>query len=181
MELDQASRRRSLLSCVRDEALWRYELDGRTHDSCQCSVLRIVETLGGEPLGYLRHPARLWRKSLSLGAYELKPGVSWLAVTPSVLRYLQAKGSALASEDENSSFETFFLRLGREHPAYTVVEDVLPRKRDPYAWYLRVPNLPAFLRTIAPVLERRLAESVAVGHSGELTVGFYGDGLRLVF
>ena len=50
----------------------------------------------------------------------------------------------------------------------------------PYAWYLRVPNLPAFVRRIAPVLEERLASSVAAGHSGELRVGFYGDGLRLV-
>jgi hypothetical protein len=44
---------------------------------------------------------------------------------------------------------------------------------------VRVPDLPAFLRYVAPVLEQRLASSVAAGHTGELEVSFYGDGLRL--
>lgn len=42
-------------------------------------------------------------------------------------------------------------------------------------------DLPDFLRLIAPVLERRLAESVAVGHSGEVKIGFYRKGVRLRF
>ena len=36
-----------------------------------------------------------------------------------------------------------------------------------YAYYLRVPDLPAFMRRIGPVLEKRLAESVAIGYSGD--------------
>lgn len=55
----------------------------------------------------------------------------------------------------------------------------LPRQRDPYAWYVRVPDLADFLRHVAPALERRLAQSVAVGHTGELKLNFYCDGLRL--
>ena len=51
----------------------------------------------------------------------------------------------------------------------------------PGAQYVRVADLPAFLERIAPVLERRLAESVAVGHSGDLRLGFYGEGVRLRF
>ena len=42
-------------------------------------------------------------------------------------------------------------------------------------------DLARFVRHIAPVLERRLAESIAVGHTGELKLSFYRDGLRLVF
>ena len=57
----------------------------------------------------------------------------------------------------------------------------LPHTRPPYAWYLRVPNLPGFLRHIAPALERRLATSVVVGYSGEVKLSFYRSGLRLVF
>jgi hypothetical protein len=40
-------------------------------------------------------------------------------------------------------------------------------------------DLPGFLRHVAPVLERRLAASVAAGHTGEVKVSFYGGGLRL--
>jgi len=66
------------------------------------------------------------------------------------------------------------------HPVYEVFRDKLPRIRDPYAWYLRIPDLGGFLRNIAPVLEQRIAESVIVSHSGEIKIGFYNRGLRLV-
>ena len=44
-----------------------------------------------------------------------------------------------------------------------------------------MPDLPAFLRTIAPVLEKRLAESTFAGHTGELRISFYRGGLRMSF
>jgi hypothetical protein len=44
-----------------------------------------------------------------------------------------------------------------------------------------VPDLAGFLRHVAPVLGRRLAESLLVGHSGELKLSFYRHGLRLAF
>jgi hypothetical protein len=45
---------------------------------------------------------------------------------------------------------------------------------------MRVPDLPDFLNHIKPVLEKRLAESIASGHSGEIKVSFYRDGLQIV-
>ena len=41
--------------------------------------------------------------------------------------------------------------------------------------------MPALIRRIAPVLERRLAESVAPGYTGELKLSFYRDGVRIAF
>ena len=38
-----------------------------------------------------------------------------------------------------------------------------------------------FLELVAPALEERLAASDQAGRSGPLELGFYGDGLRLVF
>jgi hypothetical protein len=52
--------------------------------------------------------------------------------------------------------------------------------RDPYAWYVRVPDLPGFLNHIKPALEKRLVESIAPGHSREIKVSFYRGGLRFV-
>ena len=51
----------------------------------------------------------------------------------------------------------------------------------PYAWYVRVKNLPTFLLHIAPTLEQRLAASPVVGYSGDITLDFYRGGLRMVF
>jgi hypothetical protein len=58
--------------------------------------------------------------------------------------------------------------------------DRLPRIRKPYAFYLRVPNVPDFLQLIAPVLEKRLVESPIAGYSGEVKITFYRNGARLV-
>jgi hypothetical protein len=75
----------------------------------------------------------------------------------------------------------FGFMLGSKHPAYEALGSSLPGVHEPYAWYMRVPDLSAFIRHIAPALEKRLAESIAVGYSGELKISFYRDGLRLVF
>ena len=44
--------------------------------------------------------------------------------------------------------------LGREHPFYTVLPKSIVRKDLPYSWYIRIPNLIAFLRHIRPALEK---------------------------
>ena len=177
-----AARVRYLVTCVRDDAQWHYELGGRSRESTEWAEFRIVTTTEGEPVGVLAHPAKLWGNQLGLFFYELKPGVSWLAVTPSVLRYMQTTGEAYAAKAKKEpAFEQFGFGLGPEHPAYGPIRSRLPHEEKPYAWFVRVGDLPGFLRHIAPVLERRLAGSPLVGHTGELKIGFYRGGLRMAF
>jgi len=71
--------------------------------------------------------------------------------------------------------------LGDDHPAYAVAASQLPYEHKPYAYYLRVPDLAAFITLIKPVLEERLAESPFVGFTGEVKLNFYRDGLKLSF
>jgi hypothetical protein len=111
--------------------------------------------------------------------YELKPGVSWLAVTPGVVRHIWSKGQEYAKRD-GKTCTSFGFMLGAQHPVYEALGTHLPNRHNPYAWYLRVPDLPGFLNHIKPALEKRLAESIAVGHSREIKISFYRGGLRLV-
>ena len=53
--------------------------------------------------------------------------------------------------------------------------------RNAYAWYVRVHDVLAFLRHIAPALERHLANSAAAAYTGDLTLDFYRGGLHMVF
>lgn len=46
---------------------------------------------------------------------------------------------------------------------------------------MRVPDLPAFFRHIAPALEKRLAESLVPGYSGSLRLNLYKTGVKLTF
>jgi hypothetical protein len=60
-------------------------------------------------------------------------------------------------------------------------ETLVQRSDPPYAWYLRVPDVPAFLQQITPVLEQRLANSILIGYTGELKFDFYRGGFCLQF
>ncbi len=173
--------KRNLISSVRGEDIWEYELTGRSQESDLCFKFRIIENLKGKPVGVLSHDRILRGTSMRLFWYELTGGVSWLDVTPSVLRYLQTTGEAYAKEKEDKEFQGFYLNLGEEHPAYEVIPDRLPRVNPPYAWYVRVANIPDFLEHISPVLEERIACSPIVGHTGELWLSFYTEGVKITF
>ena len=172
--------KRHLIACVRDEGLWRYEIFGQSETNGYRRKVRVVESVEGEPVGFLTHSPRLRGPTMPVQFFELKPGVSWLEVTPSVIRYLQSIGEAYTKRDEKGEFGAFAFWLGTDHPVYHVFPDWLPGVRKPYAWYVRVPDLPGFIAHIAPSLEKRLAESNAVGYTGELKISFYRTGLRLV-
>jgi hypothetical protein len=171
---------RYAISGVRGMDVLAYELNGQSSKNINHFEMRILEDGRGKRIGYFQHLNFLYVSGLTVVGYELKPGASWLDVTPSVVRYLWETGEKVAKRDAQSR-NAFRFMLGAEHPAYEALGDALPAFRPPYAYYLRVPDLPGFIRHIAPALEKRLAESIAAGFSGELKISFYRDGLRMVF
>jgi hypothetical protein len=180
-DLDRRGSGRSLLTSSRDEVLWRYEVAGRDPESDESLEVRIVENAAGEPAGHVCHTRALRDGTLEVYGYELADGVSWLEVTPFVLSELAQIGRKHASAEKELASMTF--ALGEHHPLYHAIpEPPLYRldRNDHYAFYVRVPDLPEFLRHVGPVLERRLAASVAARHTGEVKVSFYGGGFRLV-
>lgn len=171
----------ALISAVRTPDHWRDMLLGKRPGNVNRSELRIIERIAdGTRLGYVAHPGNLWGDSIALTRFDLMPGVSWMEVTPAVIRYLWAVGKAYA-EKAGKPLHYFNFTLDREHPAYHIAQDRLPRVRTPYSWYVRVPDLPAFLRTISPVLEARLAQSYCCGFSGTLELNMYRSAVRMTF
>jgi GNAT superfamily N-acetyltransferase len=168
---------------LRDEAAWHYELTAHDPISVVARTLSVIERANGTAVGLLIAQPWLWQgNSVVATACELVEGESWLAVAPSLLRYLRATGQAIIAEaGEGKRLESIICLLGSQHPLYEVTSTWLPEVRPAYAWYVRVPDLPAFLRHVAPALERRLAVSPLAGHSGEVRISFYRDGLRLAF
>lgn len=146
----------------------------------QCGTRRsgIIEDQAGEPAGYLEHVGRLWGPGLPLREIEVRPGVSWRAVAYPVLAYLCETGETYAREAKTELGFLDCWMLGTAHPFAGVVQCSAARR--PYAFYLRVPDLPDLLRRLTPVLDERLAASPLVGHTGELRLSFYRSGVRLV-
>jgi hypothetical protein len=172
--------RRSMVSALWDDALWKYELTGKRQYNINRREIYIIENNEKEQVGFIGIPPIKWRKNSALMLYEITPDFSWSEVTPSVIRFLWKKGEELAKEQKQEQ-KMFGFWLGEAHPAYLVTETQLPREIKPYAYYLRVPDLAAFLKTIQPALETRLAESAFANYTGELKLNFYRDGLFLDF
>lgn len=166
--------------CLWNHETLSYEILGKSSQNINRAEFRIIETKDGHPIGFLAHPVWNWGSRLPAVLYELKVGISYGEVTPSVARYLFQTGEANAKEKGKDDFDGFGFWLGSEHPVYQVMKNRLPNVRNPYAWYLRVADLPGFLRHIAPALEKRLADSPYAGHSAEIKITFYKDGVRLV-
>jgi hypothetical protein len=174
-----ASASRSLVHCLRGRAIWTYELKGRKPESVDRALLRVIETPAGAPVGFLAIEDHVEWRAIRTLFYELKPGVSWLAVSPSVLRYLAKTGAEMAKRGK-TEVDSVVLELGSGHPAHQVLPRQF-RETGRYAYFIRVPDLAGFLSRIRPVLEQRLASSIAVGHTGELKLSFYRTGLHLEF
>lgn len=170
---------RSRVVCLRDAARWRYELNGMSDRNDSRQMFHIIETPDERAVGCISHYAKLWRRALYLNLFECAEGASWLAVTPSVLRHVEAVGAALA-ERSAEPFDTIHLEPGQEHPLYAVFRKCRTIAQ-PSAWYLRVADLAGFLTLIASALERQPADSILVGHTGDLALNFYRTGIRLRF
>jgi len=194
LRADEQGRARSLLTSVRDAAWWRYEIEGRSEAVAERNRVWVIErTADGEGVGFVVVDAVLRGTSLLASSCEVVPGASWVAVAPALLRALRALGEGYAANagaaanagdpadagKEAGRCERIVLRFGGEHPLYAALPSRMKDARPPYAWYVRVPDLPALLRHVAPALEARLAVSPAAGYSGELTLSFYTSGLRL--
>ena len=159
LELDAHAARQNLVYCTRDESLWRYELWGKSEKNGNRLDWFIVETAAGEAVGLLGSSITLWGTRLGINYFELKPGVSWLQVAPSVLRGVKAIGEALAAR-ENKTLTDLYLLPRRRPP-------VLPHHPDPAAGgeaRLRVvPARARPARLLAPCRAGAGAQAGAVG------------------
>ena len=142
----------------------------------------IVDNIG-DVCGYLAASARRGGGELHIRHMAFYPQINLQAALPALLRALRDLGMALPTmQADTPPLSAISFDFGRHHPIYTVLGETLaPRFEPPYAWYIRVPDLVAFIRYIAPVLEARLATSVLAGQTGELKLDLYRSGLRLQF
>jgi GNAT superfamily N-acetyltransferase len=185
MELYNRQRSASMVWNITSERFWRYQIKEEkdpTAGGKQMCVRMIVDN-AGKVQGYLLLATRRWGKSLHVYALNIAAGVSWQAFVPPLLRALQSYGMQIPTvgSDVPPLHEMSFW-LGSAHPVYEVLgESLAPYSEPPYAWYVRVPDILAFVRHIAPVLEKRLANSAAAFYTGEFTLDFFRGGMHLVF
>lgn len=186
MELYNRQRAESMVWYAPSEGFWRYQIKEEKDPSLagkQMCVKMIVDD-AGKVQGYVMLATKRWSKRLHVFAVNVADGVSWQAVVSPLLRALHAYGLQIpVVEPDAPALNEISFDLGSAHPVYEVLGEALaPFYEPPYAWYIRVPDVLAFLRHIAPVLERRIANSAAAAaFTGEFTLDFFRGGLHMVF
>jgi GNAT superfamily N-acetyltransferase len=185
MELYNGQRSASMVWSIASERFWRYQIIEEKDPTIvgkQMCVRMIVDD-AGKVQGYLMVATKRWGKSLDVYALNIAAGVSWQAVTLPLLRALQAYGMQIpAVRPDVPLFHEISFWLGSAHPVYEVLgESLAPYYEPPYAWYVRVPDVLAFIRHIAPALEKRIANSTAAFYTGEFTLDFFRGGMQMVF
>ena len=179
---DHASDRKSFVS-LRSEAEWNYEFNGRSEKDFAHRKWLIIETTARERLGYVQYYSRIEDNALCIVQIELKSGVGYLNLMPSVLRGLWkiAQTTPKWGNHQNQELENLMLELERAHPAYRALLGNKIYEYGPYGLYVRIPDLVAFLRHIQPALEKNLVGTVAEGYNGELKLSYYRSGIQLKF
>jgi hypothetical protein len=173
----EAAARRPLLTAVRGTEGWALELRRRPGSLPACEVHVIEHTLDGAtvPIGYVVNTRSRIRERVLVFAFELAPGRSWLEPTAAVLAALRER----AREDPMKP-KAVRLALAPEHPAVRCAATKLSRgPGSSYGFYVRVPDTVRLLERVKPVLESRLADSPAAGHTGRVTVDLYTYALAI--
>ena len=181
-DLYESTVEQKVFTCSRTPAMWEYEFNGRSPGSEARYEWLLIEDMEGTRLGYVQHFQWCYENFIVM-QMELKPGVGCLNHIRSLLRALwkKAESTPVVAENDNPKAIGIHFMLGREHPFYQALPKDVIRKEPPYAWYIRVPDLIAFLRHIQPALEKHLIGTVAEGYTGELKLNFYRSGIYLKF
>lgn len=192
MQLYNQRRNDSLVWHEVDEHYWRYHIDGWS--DCLAGgrtaievgfygPLYMIEDREQQVCGYLWPAAKRWGETLQIFGLQLAKHVNWQVAFPSLLRLLRQYGEGVPGvKADTAAFSRINFYFGGDDPIRSMIDDrFISNSEPPYAWYLRVPDVPAFVRLIAPVLEERLANSILVSYSGELRFDFYRGGLRIAF
>lgn len=180
-ELYKQSCARSYVSCTRDETMFEYEnfLENNSLNG-NASWWDVIETQDGMRAGIVMHRRYVYQGRHSSHCYEILPQFAWDEVTPCVLRALTQQANAMELEDKQPLAKLGWL-LQANHPFY----EIMPERTAPlfggYAWYVRVPDIPAFLQRLAPLFEKRIAASNFRGLTEALRLNFYRDGVEMIF
>lgn len=170
---------RSLIACPRPVGEWRRNLDTAS-DPLQYSGTFIIETPDVvRPVGYVTIQYELGWEQFRVQELNVIEGQSLRAVLPTLLRWVKPIAETCAREQQYDLRAIYFV-FGERHPLFEAVPDLFHKTRLPYAWYMRVPDVPRFINHIAAVLEARLARSGLAGYSGEMKVSECVRGFKLI-
>jgi predicted N-acetyltransferase YhbS len=154
---------------LKDEKIWHY-LAEYNPETCTSADIWLAEDMSGQIVGYFLIAKHPFGDALSVAE------VSRLSYDNAldVLRHLKK----LAIENNKPN-----IRLNIQSNCELVKTAIHHGAidRGVYAWQINIPDMVRFLKTISPVLERRLADSPFSGLTEKIRIGFYTEKVAISF
>ncbi len=169
----------SLVSRVCSEAEWRHELGEGSLREKPARNLWLIDSAETPAVAYIEY--QQWGTMYAIRELGVTPGHSWRAVAVYLLDAFQRMAATENETRAEKPISQLTFLLGRDHPAYTVLDPQLDPLRRPYAYYMRVVDVADFLRRLTPVLEQRVADSLLAGYSGSIRINIIREHIKLTF
>lgn len=154
---------------VRDETIWRYLLTHTDGTDTGCENW-LIQDADGQIVGYVRLPEHHFGQELVVSEVSRLGFDAALAT----LQHLKA----LVGERDKPGIR---LNLPADCTLMCLARSLGAHDLGTYAWQIHVPDLNALLRALAPVLERRIAESPFAGLTRDVRLNLYRETLELRF
>lgn len=141
-------------------------------------------TADHQAIGYVLVDRMRRGDSLGIWGMAVTREASLVDIAPHALRALGQIADTMPGHPEPAPpLVRLRLEMGPGHALFAALGPYLaPERKYAYAWWMRIPDVPAFIRHIAPALDQRLAASgVFNEYCGTLCIDFYRGGVRLVF
>lgn len=183
---DAAYQRTPAVTFRRDETLWQYELTGHTEHAPFNLRPHLIVDADGQAVGYVLMRANMSMPFFAVHGWVLGPQTSYLATFEDVLYGIRRYAERLYEDRPSLKPANIFFSSDMDPALDLLIQKTFPAhvRSDHlvYSWYIRVPDLPRFLMTIAPALEKRLEGSVAHRYTGTLRIVLFDlNGLTITF
>ncbi|WP_028315219.1 GNAT family N-acetyltransferase [Desulfatibacillum aliphaticivorans] len=170
LEEDERYRSYYSISVKRDRAVWDYLLTHSKNTEYGSDYFITKHSKTGQRF-YCRVPGQGFGSGLIVSEVSID-------ISPDAFMALLVFAKKLARERDKP-----YLRfdLHNDSPAGNMAIAMGAKKGYPYAWQISIPDKVAFLRGIAPVLEKRLAGSCFKGFSGVYRLEMFAENADLVW
>ncbi len=171
MEEDASYRKAHSLTARRDEANWNY-LFTESLKTEYGSEFWIMNHRTADDKYYFRIPVNGgFGKGLILS--EVSERISHEALTE-LFGFCRKKAREMGKPYVR-------INLHNDSPAGKVAIEMGAEKSMPYAWQIKFPDRAAFLKKIAPVMEKRIDRSRIRNYTGTVRLNFFNDSIDLVW
>ena len=173
------------LTLKRDASDWEFDINYRHPNSPPTPSIYIIVDSDGHDVGFVTFKLDKYYQAIYLWQYIVGDQSSYYDTFDDVLRAIKMIADDFyATLPEDKYPRMIYFENGISSVVKTMIHKTDGRINHDrvYAWYVRVDDLPALIKHLAPVLEKRLEGSGMNRFTGELNIGLFDlNRIQIVF